>query len=78
MWPSNNLNGGGERLDEAFNEFREEFIHHVNMEEAILYPNLLKIPSLKSIVHIASEEFLHDVGEQILYPEDPGSHKWHP
>lgn len=139
-----------ERLDEietereAFNEFREEFIHHVNMEEAILYPNLLKIPSLKAIVHmaweehsicmqliqemdqakvgspaweakfsvlkklvldhldeeekelfpkikeLASEEFLQDVGEQmlvqkvftpteeIIYPEDPGSHKLHP
>lgn len=139
-----------EKLDEietdtdAFPSFREEFIHHVNMEEAILYPNLLKVPELEGVVRLAweehslcmqliqemdsadtgsaawttkftllkklvldhldeeerelfpkirklaSEEFLQDVGEQmmvqktftatdeIIYPDEPGSHKLHP
>lgn len=39
--------------DESFfSEFRREFIHHVNVEEAILYPNLLKVPKLENIVRL--------------------------
>ncbi len=128
----------------AFSALRDEFIHHVNMEEVILYPNLLKVPELEAIVRLAweehnlcmqliqemdnvesgspawkakfklfkklvldhldeeetelfpkirklaSEEFLRDVGQQmivqktftdteeIIYPDDPGSHKLSP
>lgn len=130
--------------ENIFPQFRREFIHHVNVEEAILYPNLLKIPELESVVRLAweehslcmqliqemdsadvgspawktkftilkklvldhldeeekdlfpkirelaSPEFLNDVGEQmmfqkeltgteeIIYPDEPGSHKLHP
>lgn len=36
--------------------FRSELVHHVNMEETILYPNLMKIQELEEVVRTAWEE----------------------
>jgi 8-oxo-dGTP pyrophosphatase MutT (NUDIX family) len=51
-----------------FANFRYEFVHHVNMEEEIFYPNLLKVPSLESIVREAWEE--HSLCMQLLQEMD--------
>lgn len=63
--------------ESAFPEFRREFIHHVNVEEAILYPNLLKIPELESVVRLAWEE--HSLCMQLIQEMDStdvGSAAW--
>lgn len=63
--------------ESAFPEFRREFIHHVNVEEAILYPNLLKIPELESVVRLAWEE--HSLCMQLIQEmdmADTGSAAW--
>ena len=39
-----------------FSTFREELIHHVHMEEVILYPGLLEVPELEKIVRAAWKE----------------------
>jgi len=39
-----------------FSTFREELIHHVHMEEVILYPGLLEVPELEKIVREAWKE----------------------
>lgn len=49
-------------------EFREELIHHVNMEEAIFYPNLLKVNELEQHVREAWEE--HNLIMQLLQELD--------
>lgn len=54
-----------------FSQFRTELIHHVNMEEAILYPNLLKVPQLEMIVREAWEE--HSLCMQLLQEMDDPS-----
>ena len=45
-----------ERDKLLFSTLREELIHHVHMEEVILYPGLLKVPTLEKIVREAWEE----------------------
>lgn len=71
------------RLDEietnrdAFFAFRDEFIHHVNVEEAILYPNLLTMPEFESYVRRAWEE--HSICMQLVQELDDvtiGSQAW--
>jgi len=52
-------------------QLREELIHHVNMEEAILYPNLLKLPELEAIVREAWEE--HSLCMQLVQEMDDKS-----
>lgn len=49
-------------------KFRKEFIHHVNMEEVILYPGLLKVPELEMIVREAWEE--HSLLMQLVQEMD--------
>ena len=60
-----------------FSIFRDEVIHHVNMEEDVLYPNLLKVKNLESIVLEAWEE--HSLLMQVFQEMDPipnGSKEW--
>jgi len=47
---------------------RKEIIHHVNIEEAILYPNLLKVKVLENIVREAWEE--HSLCMQLVQEMD--------
>lgn len=54
--------------NERFSVLRDEVIHHVNMEEAILYPNLLRVPELESIVREAWEE--HSLCMQLIQEMD--------
>ncbi len=51
-----------------FEKFREELIHHVNIEEAILYPSLLKVPALEIITRAAWEE--HNLIMQLVQEID--------
>jgi iron-sulfur cluster repair protein YtfE (RIC family) len=53
---------------QLFSALREELIHHVNVEETILYPNLLKIPKLEEEVRVAWEE--HNLIMQLLQEMD--------
>lgn len=60
-----------------FARLREEIIHHVNMEEAVLYPNLLRLPALDKAVREAWEE--HNLIMQLIQEMDSlpeGSEKW--
>lgn len=60
-----------------FSRLREEIIHHVNMEEAVFYPNLLRLPALEKIVREAWEE--HNLIMQLIQEMDnlpEGSEKW--
>lgn len=51
-----------------FQKLKDEFVHHVNMEEAVLYPNLLRVPELEAIVREAWEE--HSLCMQLLQEMD--------
>lgn len=51
-----------------YTSFRQELIHHVNMEEAVFYPNLLRVKELESIVREAWEE--HNLIMQLLQELD--------
>lgn len=51
-----------------FSELKNDFVHHVNMEEAVFYPNLLKVPELEPIVREAWEE--HSLCMQLLQELD--------
>lgn len=60
-----------------FTRFREEIIHHVNMEEAFFYPNLLRLSELDKIVREAWEE--HNLIMQLIQEMDllpQGSREW--
>lgn len=52
----------------VYDTFRTELIHHVNMEECILYPNLLKVKELEPIVREAWEE--HNLIMQLVQQMD--------
>jgi iron-sulfur cluster repair protein YtfE (RIC family) len=54
--------------NDLYQKFREELIHHVNMEEAVLYPNLLKVPDLEPLVREAWEE--HNLCMQLVQELD--------
>lgn len=56
-----------------FKSMRRELIHHVNMEEAILFPNLLRIEVLKDYVTVAWEE--HNLIMQLLQELDQFDYK---
>lgn len=61
----------------VFASFREEVIHHVNMEEDVLYPNLLKVKNLEAIVLEAWEE--HSLLMQLFQETDAlpaGGKEW--
>lgn len=51
-----------------YSTLRDEFVHHVNMEEAVFYPNLLRVPELEAIVREAWEE--HSLCMQLLQEMD--------
>jgi iron-sulfur cluster repair protein YtfE (RIC family) len=51
-----------------YSSFRHELIHHVNMEEKVLYPNLLRIEQLQKVVREAWEE--HTVCMQLVQELD--------
>lgn len=51
-----------------FPVLKDEFVHHVNIEEAILYPNLLRVPELEAIVREAWEE--HSICMQLMQEMD--------
>ena len=66
-----------ETEEKIFPLFKQEFIHHVNVEEAILYPNLLKIPELENIIRLVWEE--HSLCMQLIQEMDAadvGSKAW--
>lgn len=53
---------------DVYAQFRKELIHHVNMEECILYPNLLRVPDLESATREAWEE--HNLIMQLVQELD--------
>ena len=60
-----------EKIDsknDLYQSFRKELIHHVNMEEAVLYPNLLKVPDLEPAIREAWEE--HNLCMQLIQELD--------
>lgn len=57
-----------ENQTHEFPLFREELIHHINIEEAILYPNLLKLKELNITTQIAWEE--HNLIMKLLQEMD--------
>lgn len=60
-----------------FSRLREELIHHVNMEEAVFYPNLLRLPDLAKTVREAWEE--HNLIMQLIQEMDslpPDADEW--
>lgn len=62
---------------QRFKELREELVHHVNVEEAIFYPNLLKVSELEPIVRVAWEE--HNLIMQLIQELDqldPEDSQW--
>lgn len=52
----------------VFSRLREEIIHHVNMEEAVFYPNLLRVQELDKTVREAWEE--HNLIMQLVQEMD--------
>lgn len=57
-----------EKETHLFKVFREELILHVNIEEAILYPSLLKVPALEISTRAAWEE--HNLIMQLIQEID--------
>ena len=57
-----------EKDHSKFSELKDDFVHHVNIEEAVFYPNLLKVPELESIVREAWEE--HSLCMQLIQEMD--------
>lgn len=51
-----------------YQALKDDFVHHVNIEEAVFYPNLLKVPELEAIVREAWEE--HSLCMQLLQEMD--------
>jgi hemerythrin superfamily protein len=57
-----------EKKTDEFPLFRDELIHHINIEESILYPNLLKLKELNITIQIAWEE--HNLIMKLLQEMD--------
>lgn len=51
-----------------YSQFRSELIHHVNMEEAVFFQNLLKVKELEPIIRAAWEE--HNLCMQLVQELD--------
>lgn len=57
--------------NETYEQFRDELIRHVHVEEEVFYPRLFEIGDLKDVVAVALEE--HTICMQLLQELDDGN-----